>query len=206
MASRRFAPGSKPTDDERAAKCLELLKGTKWKLQELEKLVAGGTGTAPDDTQLAALRDLAQLSAPDAETITQAARELRDALEECSALAGTDTEKARPFADILEKALSPARRGLQGCPRFRRFLSKGGLENSGSWKSKAAFRVLRPSTSPGTRSCTRSINPRIFILAIVEFDGDSHYVRTPFQREPDFGVTSVNYDFAELLARAEPPR
>jgi hypothetical protein len=23
-----------------------------------------------------------------------------------------------------------------------------------------------------------------------------HYVRRPFQREPDFGVTSVNYDFA----------
>ena len=32
-----------------------------------------------------------------------------------------------------------------------------------------------------------------------------HYVRQPFQREPDFGVTSVNYDFAELLARAEAP-
>jgi hypothetical protein len=28
-----------------------------------------------------------------------------------------------------------------------------------------------------------------------------HYVRRPFQREPDFGVTSVNYDFAELLAK-----
>jgi predicted nuclease of restriction endonuclease-like (RecB) superfamily len=28
-----------------------------------------------------------------------------------------------------------------------------------------------------------------------------HYVRRPFRREPDFGVTSVNYDFAELLAR-----
>ena len=26
-----------------------------------------------------------------------------------------------------------------------------------------------------------------------------HYLRQPFQREPDFGVTSVNYDFAELL-------
>jgi hypothetical protein len=52
--------------------------------------------------------------------------------------------------------------------------------------------------------------PEDFILAIVEFlDGDSHhvhYVRQPFQREPDFGVTSVNYDFAELLARAEVPR
>jgi len=29
--------------------------------------------------------------------------------------------------------------------------------------------------------------------------------RQPFQREPDFGVTSVNCDFAELLARAEAP-
>jgi hypothetical protein len=51
--------------------------------------------------------------------------------------------------------------------------------------------------------------PEDFILAIVEFTGDDtqrvHYVRTPFQREPDFGVTSVNYDFAELLARAGAP-
>jgi superfamily II DNA or RNA helicase len=51
--------------------------------------------------------------------------------------------------------------------------------------------------------------PDDFILAIVEFDGDHqrvHYVRCPFQREPDFGVTSVNYDFRELLSRAEAPR
>jgi hypothetical protein len=51
--------------------------------------------------------------------------------------------------------------------------------------------------------------PEDFILAIVEFlDGESHrvhYVRKPFQREPDFGVTSVNYDFAELLARSGAP-
>ncbi len=51
--------------------------------------------------------------------------------------------------------------------------------------------------------------PDDFILAIVEFLGEEshqvHYVRQPFQREPDFGVTSVNYDFAELLARAEAP-
>lgn len=51
--------------------------------------------------------------------------------------------------------------------------------------------------------------PDDFILAIVEFDGDAHrvhYVRRPFQREPDFGVTSVNYNFADLLARAEVPQ
>jgi Protein NO VEIN, C-terminal len=51
--------------------------------------------------------------------------------------------------------------------------------------------------------------PDDFILAIVEFlDGGAHrvhYVRRPFQREPDFGVTSVNYDFPELLERAEQP-
>ena len=51
--------------------------------------------------------------------------------------------------------------------------------------------------------------PEDFILGIVEFLDDGghrvHYVRDPFKREPDFGVTSVNYDFAELLARARPP-
>lgn len=51
--------------------------------------------------------------------------------------------------------------------------------------------------------------PEDFILAIVEFLGETHkihYVRNPFQREPDFGVTSINYNFAELVARAEQPR
>ncbi|MDO8691548.1 MAG: hypothetical protein Q7R39_16355 [Dehalococcoidia bacterium] len=54
------------------------------------------------------------------------------------------------------------------------------------------------------------MQPDDFILAMVEFRDDgshgAHYLRRPFQREPDFGVTSVNYDFAELVARAEPPR
>lgn len=52
--------------------------------------------------------------------------------------------------------------------------------------------------------------PDDFILAIVEFISDDshrvHYLRRPFQREPDFGVTSVNYNFADLLARADLPR
>ena len=51
--------------------------------------------------------------------------------------------------------------------------------------------------------------PDDYILALVEFHDDgSHrvrYVRRPFHREPDFGVTSVNYSFAELLARSEEP-
>jgi hypothetical protein len=51
--------------------------------------------------------------------------------------------------------------------------------------------------------------PEDFILAIVEFIGDDkhqvHYLRRPFQRDPDFGVTSVNYDLAELIARSSSP-
>ena len=50
--------------------------------------------------------------------------------------------------------------------------------------------------------------PDDFILAIVEFIDDDnhrvHYLRQPFKREPDFGAASVNYDFAELIRRAEP--
>ncbi|NLE73140.1 MAG: DUF3883 domain-containing protein [Actinobacteria bacterium] len=52
--------------------------------------------------------------------------------------------------------------------------------------------------------------PDDYILAIVLFneDGthDAYHVRRPFRREPDFGVTSMNYDLAELLARAEAPQ
>jgi SNF2 family DNA or RNA helicase len=52
--------------------------------------------------------------------------------------------------------------------------------------------------------------PEDFILAIVEFFPDNthrvHYLRQPFRREPDFGVTSVNYDFADLLKRSQEPR
>jgi len=51
--------------------------------------------------------------------------------------------------------------------------------------------------------------PEDFILAIVEFREHgthrAHYVRRPFRAEPDFGVTSVNYDFAELLTRSDAP-
>ena len=52
--------------------------------------------------------------------------------------------------------------------------------------------------------------PDDFILAIVEFRDDGthrvHYVRRPFQREPDFDAASVNYTMRDLLAKAETPR
>jgi hypothetical protein len=50
--------------------------------------------------------------------------------------------------------------------------------------------------------------PEDFILAIVAVDGDSvtpRYVRQPFQREPDFAVTSVNYSLSGLVGQATSP-
>ena len=51
--------------------------------------------------------------------------------------------------------------------------------------------------------------PDDFILAIVEFLDASehrvHYLRQPFHREPDFGVTSVNYKLDKLIERAGKP-
>ena len=73
-------------------------------------------------------------------------------------------------------------------------------------------RVAGATTITVTRNeILTSLNkPDDYILALVEFlEGGAHrvhYVRRPFRREPDFGVTSVNYSIAELLARAEEPR
>ncbi|MDT9547432.1 MAG: helicase-related protein [Chlorobium phaeovibrioides] len=67
-----------------------------------------------------------------------------------------------------------------------------------------------PSITVTRNEILYSLNkPDDFILAIVEFiDAETHkvhYVRQPFSREPDFGVTSVNYDFADLLSRSGRP-
>lgn len=50
--------------------------------------------------------------------------------------------------------------------------------------------------------------PESFILALVAVDGrytDCRYVREPFEKEPDFSVTSVNYSLKELWAKAQVP-
>ena len=47
-----------------------------------------------------------------------------------------------------------------------------------------------------------------FVLAIVFVDEDDsvegpHYIRNPFDREPGWGVSSINYNLSDLLQRAE---
>jgi len=70
-------------------------------------------------------------------------------------------------------------------------------------------RVSGASTLTVTRNeILYSLNkPDDYILAMVEFYPDGvnkvYYLTQPFRREPDFDVTSVNYNFSELLSRAK---
>ncbi|HXK43961.1 MAG TPA: helicase-related protein, partial [Anaerolineae bacterium] len=72
-------------------------------------------------------------------------------------------------------------------------------------------RALEADTVTVTRNeiLTSFNKPEDFVLALVRFETPDvyqvRYLKRPFQREPDFGVTSVNYDFAELWARAGAP-
>ncbi len=125
----------------------------------------------------------------------------------------TQASAARARAIIME-----IERGLGFEPIDREFEKLGyDIESRVPGTGKLRFiEVKGRVTGAPTITVTRneilySLNkPEDFILAIVEFTGENshrtHYLRQPFHREPDFGVTSVNYDFADLLARAEAPR
>ena len=61
-----------------------------------------------------------------------------------------------------------------------------------------------------TQILTALNKPDSFILAIVLVEDKAakeiHYIRKPFEKDLDFGVTSVNYNLKELLDRSEEPR
>jgi superfamily II DNA or RNA helicase len=102
-----------------------------------------------------------------------------------------------PFDREFEKLGYDIESRIPGTGRLRFLEVKGRIETAATvtvTKNEILYSLNKPDD---------------FILAIVELRVDGthrvHYLRRPFQREPDFGVTSVNYDFAELLARAAVP-
>ena len=124
----------------------------------------------------------------------------------------TQISAARARAIVMD-----IERGLGFDPTDREFDKLGyDLESRVPGTGKLRFIEVKGRISGApTITVTRneilySLNkPDDFILAIVEFqDADAHrvhYLRQPFQREPDFGVTSVNYTFSDLLVRAGEP-
>ncbi len=75
------------------------------------------------------------------------------------------------------------------------------IEVKGRAKGQSTITVTRNEILYGLNQVDK------FMLAIVFVDGDRHegpyYVRNPFTREPDWAVTSINFDLHELLARKE---
>ncbi|MFZ2651785.1 MAG: helicase-related protein [Burkholderiaceae bacterium] len=129
-----------------------------------------------------------------------------------NAPADTQASAARARAAVME-----IERSLGFDPTDREFEKLGyDIESRVPGTGKLRFievkgRVAGAPTITVTRNeILYSLNkPEDFILAIVEFTSDAthraHYLRQPFQREPDFGVTSVNYDLADLILRASAP-
>jgi hypothetical protein len=73
---------------------------------------------------------------------------------------------------------------------------------------KGRFRGAKTVTVTKNEILTGLNKPDEFILAIVVLDpdrADARYVRIPFEKEPDFKATSVNYDLAALLALGKEP-
>ncbi|MEO8411910.1 MAG: DUF3883 domain-containing protein, partial [Propionivibrio sp.] len=130
-----------------------------------------------------------------------------------TAPADTQASAARARAVIMD-----IERSLGFHPTDREFEKLGyDIESRISGSGRLRFIEVKgrvagaPTITVTKNEILYSLNkPDDFILAIVEFLDTGahkvHYLREPFKREPDFGVTSVNYDFAELLARAETPR
>ena len=172
----------------RLQKRMEELQAANRKLSPLPPVVLGGLLVVPAGL-IARMRAMPRAAAPTAPVDTQAAA-------------------ARARQIIME-----VERGLGFEPIDREFEKLGyDIESRVPGTGKLRFievkgRVSGADTITVTKNeILYSLNkPEDFILAIVEFMGDEHrvhYVREPFRREPDFGVTSVNYGFAELLARA----
>ena len=127
--------------------------------------------------------------------------------------ATTDTQAAARAREIV----MDVERSLGYEPTDREFEKRGyDIESRDPATGRLRFLEVKgrvtgaPAITVTRNEILYSLNkPDAYILAIVEFlEGDDHrvhYLRRPFHREPDFGVTSVNYNFAELLARSEEP-
>ncbi len=157
----------------------------------LPPVVLGGLLVVPAGLLAATMgRPAATLAeSPDTQAAAARAREIVMQIERRLGFEPTDRETEKLGYDVESR--------IPGTGKLRFIEVKG--------------RVAGAATITVTRNeILTSLNkPDDFILAIVEFREEgthrAHYLRRPFQREPDFGVTSVNYDFGELLARAEPP-
>ncbi|MGA9161229.1 MAG: AAA family ATPase [Actinomycetota bacterium] len=104
-------------EDERASVCIEALSAKTWDLDAVEKAVIGTEEAHREESQLAVLRQLAVLEAPDTDEVKTAADGLQVAASALREMGGTEAAKARQTAELLGAALEfHERHGDQQCP------------------------------------------------------------------------------------------
>jgi hypothetical protein len=130
---------------------------------------------------------------------------------------GTERVDTQAVAAHARTIVMEAETRLGFQPQDREFEKLGyDIESHDAGTGKLRFIEVKgrvsgaPSITVTRNEILYSLNkPEDFILAIVEFMPDDthrlHYIRRPFQNEPDFALTSSNYSFADLLTRAEAP-
>jgi superfamily II DNA or RNA helicase len=138
-------------------------------------------------------------------------------------LAGVEPERLPGFALSTEESERRAMAAVMETERRLGFIPRdvsdgnigydveSAIPNSGLLRFlevKGRARGAKTVTITKNEILTGLNKPEQFILAVVILDPDRetvHYVRTPFEKEPDFKATSVNYDIAALLAQAREP-
>lgn len=120
-------------------------------------------------------------------------------------LVARETREGDVYLTLLKK-LEEARNALGG----RVFDVLGKLQFEGRPLRELLLEAVRYGDDPEVRArLTRVVEDgvdRPHLEELLEGGGERvRYLRRPFQKEPDFGVTSVNYDFSELWERGEVP-
>ncbi|MDE2655237.1 MAG: helicase-related protein [Gemmatimonadota bacterium] len=193
-------PDARLNSSEASKRADQLLERLSARLQELqsERRISAGPPVAMGGMLVVPkglLDRIAGLKAKEAATVTD-----------------TQAIAARDRAIVME-----VERGLGFVPADREFDKLGyDIESRVPETGRLRFIEVKgrvegaPSISVTHNEILFSLNkPDDYVLAIVEFlesgGHQVHYLRRPFQREPDFDVTKVDYSFAALLARAGEP-
>jgi hypothetical protein len=127
-----------------------------------------------------------------------------------------DTASRREVERLAMEAVMDAERVLGNEPRDVSAHNHGWDIESRDGQSERLRLIEVKGRSDGQSTVTitsneikQGLNKEDFLLAVVLVtDGhaaEPHYIRKPFDREPAWNETSVNYDLRKLLSVAEPP-
>lgn len=127
------------SEDERARTVAAALRGRSWDLASVDTVLGGQAQSGADAQDLALLRELAGLGAPDEDTVLEATEQAREAIASLAAVAGTPPGDARRLSGLLRDALQyHAAHGDGDCPVCGR---RAAL--SEAWRSTAETEVNR---------------------------------------------------------------